>query len=252
MYLSYQDVARFHCDGFVMIDGLFSQDEVTAMLEAVEHGERVARTTFDTTDAQGLTSRVALWSDLIDDIWSAVSTCPRIVNNVRILMGEDVAFFHGKVMLKEAHTGGSWEWHQDYGYWYNQGFIFPNMMSVFVALDPSTRQNGCLRVLKGSHKLGRLEHHQIGTQTGADPKRIPHIEQRFELLECEMSPGTAIFFNANLLHSSLPNNSDYHRRTFVTTYTALNNIEIHGDSVIQREPCPVGSDNILAKVASLS
>lgn len=247
MYLTYDDVAKFQREGYILMPDLFTPHEVATMLEAVEHGERVKSTEFSTTDSTGKNSRVALWSDLIDDLWSAVSTCPRIVNNARILMGEDVSFFHGKIMLKEAHTGGSWEWHQDYGYWYDQGFLFPHMMSVFIALDPSVRENGCLRVLKGSHKMGRLTHQKVGTQTGADPSRIAAIEQMFELVECEMSPGTALFFHSNLLHSSLPNDSDHHRRTFVTTYYATSNPKIVDGKLVHTAPCPVGDDGFIVQ-----
>ena len=97
-------------------------------------------------------ARLAIWHELGDDIWAAASTNPRIVNNLRILLGEEIAFFHGKVMLKEAKQGGAWEWHQDYGYWYNQGFAFPRLISAFVALDAATKENGCLQVLRGSHR----------------------------------------------------------------------------------------------------
>lgn len=125
---------------------------------------------------------------------------------------------NGKVMLKEAHTGGAWEWHQDYGYWYDQGFVFPHMISVFVAIDPANKQNGCLRVLKGSHKLGRLTHQQSGGQTMTDPSRIEVAEALFETVYCEMKPGSALFFDCNLLHCSAANESEYHRRSFIMCY----------------------------------
>ena len=100
---------------------LFSEAEVRILLDAVETGARVAENTRATSDASGKSSRLAIWHELGNDIWTAVSTCPRIVNNIRILLGEEVAFFHGKVMFKDAHEGGAWEWHQDYGYWYRPG-----------------------------------------------------------------------------------------------------------------------------------
>lgn len=61
-------------------------------------------------------------------------------------------------------VGGRHVWHQDYGYWYENGCLTPDMGSVFIALDPCTKENGCLRVLSGSHKMGRLDHVSIGNQ----------------------------------------------------------------------------------------
>lgn len=49
-----------------------------------------------------------------------------------------------------SKAGGTWEWHQDYGYWYGNGCLWPNMVAVIVAIDPNTRENGCLQLLKGS------------------------------------------------------------------------------------------------------
>ena len=75
-------------------------------------------------------------------------------------------------MLKEPHVGGAWEWHQDFGYWYAQGLNRPDRItSAIVAIDRNTRENGAMRILTRSHKLGRLDHGVYGGQAGADPPR---------------------------------------------------------------------------------
>src|SRR5688572_5928381 len=51
--------------------------------------------------------------------------------------------------LTNSILGGAWEWHQDYGYWYGNGCLWPNMLSVIIAIDPNTRENGCFQLLKG-------------------------------------------------------------------------------------------------------
>jgi ectoine hydroxylase-related dioxygenase (phytanoyl-CoA dioxygenase family) len=247
MYLTDNEVDAFNRDGYIFIENLFSEREVTAMIAAIDGGGRVADSTYGRRDASGRQAKLALWHELGNDIWSAVSTCPRIVNNVRILLGEEIAFFHGKVMLKEAKSGGAWEWHQDYGYWYEQGFVFPRLLSAFVALDPATRENGCLQVLRGSHKLGRLDHGKVGDQRGADQSRIREIENLFERVPCEMSPGTVLFFHCNLLHTSAPNNSDYPRRSFIVCCNALGNPQIGDTKTSGQVPCPVGPDDALVK-----
>ena len=249
MYLDQQKVADYHRDGYLILEQAFNKREVAAMLAEVERGERVAQTTVGRTDTTGKKARLAIWHELGDDIWAAASTNPRIVNNVRVLMGEEIAFFHGKVMLKEAHTGGSWEWHQDYGYWYNQGFVFPHLMSAFVALDPATRENGCLQVLRGSHRLDRLDHGQVGDQTGIDSSRVQQVTPFFQHVYCEMEPGDVLFFHCNLLHASGPNDSDQHRRAFIMCYNALANPQLTEHKTAEQRPCPVSAGDAIEQLA---
>ncbi len=81
-----------------------------------------------------------------------------------VLLGDEVYHYHHKMMLKEPYVGGAWEWHQDYGYWYDYGCLYPDMGSCFIAVDPATRANGCLQVLPSSHRLGRINHMKIAVK----------------------------------------------------------------------------------------
>lgn len=235
-------VAAYRRDGFLLVDDLFTADEIAVMVAACDTGR--AAEAWDAPDASGLSSRLSLWSELGDDVWAAAATCPRVADSLRILMGEDIAFFHGKVMMKTAGTPGSVEWHQDYGYWYDQGFPFPRMASVWFPLDAATRQNGCLEVLRGSHRLGRLEHRSAGSQTGAEASRLEFIRPLFEHLALEMRPGSALFFDSLLLHGSGPNRSAAHRRAAILCYNALANLPLHPTPSLQRR-CPTGSDDAI-------
>ncbi|WP_135557584.1 phytanoyl-CoA dioxygenase family protein [Paenibacillus cymbidii] len=239
MSITFQDIEQYRRDGYLLVDDVFAPEEVEAMLNEVHGGKRLSESELNTSDTQGNKVKLAYWEQLIGDIWSAASTDARIALRVRLLLGEEASFFHGKVMLKEARTGGAWEWHQDYGYWYNQGFLYPGMISAFVALDAATVENGCLRVLKGSHKLGRLDHGNVGGQTGADPARMKELEGMYETVHVTMSPGSVLFFDANLLHCSAANASDRHRRSFIMCYSAWSNPQLTRNGIVRRDACPI-------------
>ena len=257
LYLDDKAAAPFHQSGFVIVPKVFTPEEVARMSEAVG-GERVAKHTTSMLDTTGLATKLAIWFELGEDLWSAVTTCPRLVNPLRILMGEEIEFFHGKVIFKEAKKGGAWEWHQDYGYWYDQGFAFPRMVSASFAIDPATKKNGCLEVLRGTHHLGRVTHGQFGTQTSIDPTRIKALEPLFERVQCEMEPGSVLFFHCNLLHCSAANLSDYPRRSVIMCHNALANplLEIGcqdslGLNVMaENRACPVGPDDGIIRAAA--
>jgi ectoine hydroxylase-related dioxygenase (phytanoyl-CoA dioxygenase family) len=92
-----------------------------------------------------------------------------------------------------------------------------------IALDKATKENGCLQVLRGSHQMGRIDHGKVGDQTGADLERVQAALERFELVYCELDPGSAIFFDSNLLHRSDQNHSDNPRWAFICCYNAKHN-----------------------------
>ena len=80
-----------------------------------------------------------------------------------------------------------------------------------------------MQVLKGSHKLGRLEHGRVAGQTGADPERVDQAARRLELVHCEMEPGDALFFHANTLHCSAANLADQPRNLLICCYNKASN-----------------------------
>jgi ectoine hydroxylase-related dioxygenase (phytanoyl-CoA dioxygenase family) len=139
------------------------------------------------------------------------------------LLGEEVYLWHAKLMQKDARGGGAWVWHQDYGYWYMDACLYPDLVSCYIALDPATRQNGCLQVLKGSHRLGRLDHGPVAGQTGADPGRVALAAEELEHVYCEMAPGDGLFFHANTLHRSDRNTSDTPRWGLICCYNTKTN-----------------------------
>jgi ectoine hydroxylase-related dioxygenase (phytanoyl-CoA dioxygenase family) len=127
------------------------------------------------------------------------------------------------MILKEPRVGGAWTWHQDYGYWYNNGCLFPDMASCMFAVDKATKENGCLQVLRGSHRMGRIDHVKRGDQTGADMERVDAALARMELVHVEMNPGTAVLFHGNTLHRSDQNLSENPRWAFICCYNARGN-----------------------------
>ena len=175
-------------------------------------------------DATGAITKLALRNDLDDEsIYSAIVRCERVARTMQRLLSDEVYHFHHKMMLKEPRIGGAWEWHQDYGYWYHDACLYPDMASCLIAVDRANRANGCLQVIRGSHKLGRIDHVQTGDQIGAQMERIKPILERMERVYCELEPGSAIFFHGNLLHRSDANTSDDPRWSLICCYNTRHN-----------------------------
>ncbi len=146
-----------------------------------------------------------------------------MVDSVEQLLGGEVYHYHSKMILKDAKVGGAWAWHQDYGYWYQNGVLYPDLCSVMVAVDAATEENGCLQVLAGSHHIGLIQHTRVDGQATPDPERVEAAAERLPLVHLELDPGAGVFFHCNLLHRSDANESEHPRWTLICCYNAARN-----------------------------
>jgi ectoine hydroxylase len=221
--VSDQLVQRFQEDGFFIVRDLFDSTEIDLLAKIARARHASVERAAARRDGQGGAIRLAVENELGDDIESAFVRCRRIVDTMERLLGGEVYHYHHKMILKEPFTGGAWEWHQDYGYWYNNGCLFPHLASCMIAIDRATKENGCLQVLRGSQRMGRIDHGKVGDQTGADIERVDVALQRLELVHCEMEPGSAVFFHCNLLHCSAQNRSPNPRWALICCYNSAKN-----------------------------
>ncbi len=214
---------QFDLDGYVLVRNLFSSVEIDLLNSYARADQSITARATSRSDAQGGTTTLSLSNDLEDNLYAAVVRSERVAGNMAKLLGDEVYHYHHKMMLKEPYVGGAWEWHQDYGYWYDFGCLYPDMGSCFIAVDPATRANGCLQVLPRSHHLGRINHMKIGGQTGADPERVAAAIERLPIVHVEMQPGDALFFHGNLLHRSDQNTSPNPRWSLICCYNTRHN-----------------------------
>ncbi len=227
--LTPDQLRRFQDDGFFIVESLLSREEVELLGKIARRRHADEKQAASRRDGQGGAIRLAVHNELDDDIAGAIVRSQRIVEPMERLLGGEVYHYHHKLILKEPLTGGAWEWHQDYGYWYSNGCLFPLLASCLIAIDRATRENGCLEVLQGSHLIGRIDHGKVGDQTGADLEHVEAARARLPLVHCELEPGSAIFFHCNLLHSSAQNRSPNPRWALICCYNAARN-DLYKDS----------------------
>lgn len=222
--LSPAQLAEYEQKGFTYARGLFAPDEVKLLTEAMEKDPAVRDSILDRRDAEGRSTRIALWNRAGDSVYGLAARSRRMADTAAQLLGGPVYHFQSKLTAKEPRVGGAWEWHQDYGYWYYNGCLRPDMLSVMIGLDRSTRENGCLQIATGSHRMGRIDHTPLSpTQNEVDPKRMPHILERCPIEYCELDPGDALIFHCNAIHRSDANRSDQRRWTLLVCYNREDN-----------------------------
>ena len=215
---------QFQEDGYVVVPELLS-DEETNLLKQIAHADReLSSSRSSRADGEGGAVDLVVRNELADDdIYGAIMRAEPLATAMETLLQDEVYHYHHKMILKEPRVGGAWTWHQDYGYWYNNGCLFPDMASCMIAVDKATRENGCLQVIKGSHQIGRVDHINRGDQTGADQERVDAALERLELVHVELDPGSGVIFHGNVLHRSDQNHSEHSRWAFICCYNTRHN-----------------------------
>lgn len=217
------EIDSYNQHGYVLIRGLFDPEEIGLLGDRARRDKSLDEAAASMDDGQGNAVRLSLWNHPGDSIYGMFARCEKLVNRVEQLLGGEVYHYHSKMVLKDAKIGGAWAWHQDYGYWYQNGLLYPHLCSVMIAVDAARKENGCLQVLAGSHKMGRINHILSGEQAGADQERVQAALNVMEKIYCEMQPGDALFFHCNLLHASAPNHSSQNRWSMICCYNKADN-----------------------------
>lgn len=245
-FLTPEAIEDFDRDGYIIIEDFLNPQETHLLGTIARRDQQLAASRTSRADGEGGAVELVVENELpADSIYTAIVEAEPLVSAVEMLLGDEVYHYHHKMILKEPRIGGAWTWHQDYGYWYNNGCLFPDMASCMFAVDRATRENGCLQVVKGSHRLGRIDHIKRGDQTGADMERVTAILERMELVYVELSPGSAVLFHGNTLHRSDQNLSEHPRWAFICCYNTRNNDPYKPGRHPQYTPLPrVSGDDV--------
>ena len=187
--LTESQLTKFRADGFLMMEELFDREEMDLLQQIAEADERLTDESDVREDSEGGITRLTARTVLDDDIYCAFVRCPRVLGPIEQFLEGEAYHWNHKMMFKDPRVDGAWEWHQDYGYWYvEHTCLFPLLASCLIAVDPATAQNGCIKAIRGSHKIGRVGHHYTAGQMSADMERVDAALERLELVGCEMEP----------------------------------------------------------------
>jgi len=246
--LSKEQIADYCRDGYLIIKNFLNAEETKKLQKIAFEDGNMRKHAFDLNDQLGKKTRLTLWYQPGDDAYGLLTRSKRMVASVDKLMDGTAAVchFHSKLMQKEPKVGGAWEWHQDYGYWYKNEFLFPDqMISVMIAITKANKENGCLQVIRGSHKMGRVEHGFSGEQVGASHHYVDLALKTMELVYVELDPGDALIFHSNLLHRSEANLSQQSRWSLISVYNRSSNIPYNEPYNSSTVPIEIVPDNAL-------
>ena len=210
-------VDEYHHAGFVVLRDAVPVEVVAPVLDAVGRNALVV------LDREGRRQHVNTWTWCGDDLLGRLPRCESLVTLAARVVGGPVHHWHSKISWKSPGSDGTWDWHQDYAFWIEEGVARPAMTTIGIALDDHDTTNGCLRLVADSHDRGVIEHPAVGHGRAADPVVVDELVRNNDVIDVELAAGDAVVFSATMLHASGPNTSD-HQRTFLhCSYNAMDN-----------------------------
>ena len=144
-------------------------------------------------------------------------THPKILDAVESILGPDIMLWGTSVFAKPPHDPGFISWHQDATYW---GLDSGSITTAWIALSESSTENGCMRVVRESHKLSIQPH----TETFAEDNLLSRGQEiavevsEEEATDVVLAPGQMSLHHVNIVHGSKPNFSNKPRIGFVARY----------------------------------
>jgi hypothetical protein len=139
---------------------------------------------------------------------------PAVLDLVAPIVGPDIALFSTHFICKPKGNGKRVPWHEDSAYW--SGQIEPmEVCTLWLAIDPSTRANGCMMVIPRSHNTGRMgfsDYAEVDSRASVFGSEILR-EQRDDArrVYIELQPNQCSLHDARIQHGSEPNNSQIRR-----------------------------------------
>ena len=202
MILSADEIKRYKDAGLIFPQRVMTTDDAANYLAELEAYEK--------NSGGPINGKWRYKSHLVFPWFDQLMRHPAILELVQPILGDDLMVWTTHIYPKEPGDGRFISWHQDSAHW---GLDSNQVLTVWVALTNATRENGCMRMLPGSHHNGQVEH-----QDTRDPKNILTRGQTIlngidedQSVWVELKAGEASIHHVDLFHASTPNRAGHRR-----------------------------------------
>lgn len=217
MDLSRADLQKaYERDGFVVVPKLFGLAEVQSWkAECRRILDAVRRETAEQGGDPQKRLRSGVYVGLAQrsEVFRALARDARLLDVLEATLGPNIAFMSDKIVFKDAETDFGSPWHQDWPYWKGS-----HKVSVWIALDDATEENGCLRLIPGSHKSYVNHDGHADDGLGFGNRLDPAAVDEAQVVTAPLEAGGAVFFHDLTLHASHQNQSGKDRWALISTY----------------------------------
>jgi hypothetical protein len=214
--LTHEEIIAYRRDGFVTPRRTLPSELIDAMRLEIE---ALMRANAGIRPEQLVGAHVPYSADTQVRGRDALLACarhPDLLDMVEQIIGPDIILWGSQVFSKPPETGMEIPWHQDGQYWPMRPLA---TVTVWIAIDPATVANGCLRVIPGSHCAGLLAHESSDRRDLAlNQALVPGVIDEAAAVDVELAAGQVSLHDAMLVHGSRANRSGQRRCGYAIRY----------------------------------
>jgi len=147
----------------------------------------------------------------------AAARHPAILDMIEQIIGPDIVLWISRILCKPPVKGREVPWHQDGEYWPMRPLA---TCSVWIAIDPVSVANGCMRLIPGSHQRKELYKHHVSDRENLVLNLELDSNQFDErkAVNVELGPGQMSLHDVRMIHCSLANTSGQRRAALIMRY----------------------------------
>ena len=237
MPLSQEQIKRFNEDGFLPMEDMLTPLEVEALhLRLEDIGNKVVDFPDEFVQIEPSVEKGETPADPVrfnnvrkvwhltrhDALFQRYARHPKILDVVHSLLGPDLKIFVDQTLCKPPKVGSAKPPHQDSAYWTR--IDPPNLVICWMALDDATEENGCMRFIPGSHKLGVIEHKHL-EDFRVEDDRVDYASE----VSVPLKAGSCSFHHSLALHRTEANTSDERRIGLTVAYMSAQSKYVGGE-----------------------
>lgn len=249
--LNQGELSQYERDGFLSPIRVFSGQEAHAM--------RLQLEAYEATHGSVMKTPYRNKPHLVFKWVAEVIRNPKILDLVEGILGPNLLVWGTNFFIKEPDDGTFISWHQDSTYW---GLSRPDVLTVWIALSPSQRNNGAMKMIRGSHHLDQLPHSDTFEDGNllTRGQRVDHEVAEEDVAWIELEPGEVSLHHVRIIHGSEANKGADRRvglaiRFVPTDVRQVNGVKDFATLVrgcddyrhFEHEPCPAESLGVAEK-----
>ena len=211
MMLTQEDVSFYHDNGYLLYrKPVFSAERFAKLKEIFEELFR------SRGDVRGDELHVPHFHDkrLLDFLLA-----DEVLDLVEPLIGPDIALFSSHFIAKERFIGRATPWHEDSSYWKGRFDRFDQIVTIWLAMDRTDPENGCMKVIPGTHRHGFSEYEAVDPAGHTFPEKIREGSfDESQAVYFELEPNECSLHDGRIIHGADANTSPRRRAGYTMRY----------------------------------